>query len=94
MSGPIGVSAVVRLRTPVRSHPAGTHALSIGQAPNSRHRYQAMAPGEPLPVSPLAIELEVAPGVTTAEWWRQSPWRPYAKPSVEDWEGLVLTTMA
>lgn len=69
-AGPIGVSAVVRLKRAWQDYPAGTYALVTGQAANGRDRYQVMIPGDPFPFTPHVSDLEVVQGVEG--WWRRS----------------------
>lgn len=71
MSEPIGVSAVVRLKRQVLTHPAGTIALVIGQAPEGRNRYEVMVPGDPYSFYPRAEHMEVVQGIDREGWWRR-----------------------
>lgn len=63
-TGTLGVSATVRLRREVSHHPVGTVAMIIGQAPNGRHRYSVMVPGDPFAYSVAASDLELVRGVS------------------------------
>lgn len=70
-SEPIGVSAIVRLKTGFHVHLAGTLAIVVDQAPNGRDRYKVMVPGDPVSFAPHVSDLEVVQGVDPDGWWKR-----------------------
>lgn len=70
---PIGAGAVVRTRSDRSTTPAGSIGLVIGQAKNGPNRYNVMFPGDPMPLSLPAKDLDVVRGLNSQPWWKKRP---------------------
>lgn len=70
---PLGAGAVVRTKSDRSTTPAGSTGLVIGQASNGPNRYSVMFPGDSVPLSLPAKDLDVVRGLDLQSWWKPQP---------------------